>query len=255
MSSGAAFQATEGWHIAVCVKQVQTAGSGLALNPADVFALEEALRIRQRLGGSVTAVSMGAVSAAKTLRSCIALGADRGVLLTDKLFAGGDTLATAIVLARGLQLLGQPDLVLCGTHSTDGETGQVGPALAEKLGVAHTTHVQEILALEERFIICKRMTENGSEIVQLALPALITVHQGINQPRMATVKGILQAGRSEITRLSAAELSLDKAACGLAGSPTRVLAVRNAVEGQVQHTVSSKSLHEQIQEVARLVLG
>lgn len=239
--------------IAVCVKQVPIAHMGQAMNPADVFALEEALRIRERNGGSVTAVSMGADSAAKILRSCIALGADAGVLLTDRLFAGGDTLATATVLARGLGLTGKPDLILCGTHSTDGETAQVGPALAEKLGVAHTTHVLEILALEERHITCKRMTETGYEIVQLTLPALITVHKGINQPRMATVKGILNANRCEITRLSAQDLNLDKQACGLAGSPTRVVETRNAADRQEPFTVSGRSLQEQIAEIAQLL--
>ncbi|MEK4328409.1 electron transfer flavoprotein subunit beta/FixA family protein [Paenibacillus sp. FSL R7-0297] len=239
--------------IAVCVKQVPSAHMGPVMNPADVFALEEALRIRERQGGSVTAVSMGAESAAQILRSCISLGADAGVLLTDRLFAGGDTLATATVLSRGLELTGKPDLILCGTHSTDGETAQVGPALAEKLGTAHITHVLEILALEEQHITCRRMTETGFEIVQLMLPALITVHKGINQPRMATINGILKANRCEITRLSAQDLSLDKQACGLAGSPTRVQATRNAADRQVPFTVSGKSLREQIEEIAQLL--
>ncbi|WP_238651987.1 electron transfer flavoprotein subunit beta/FixA family protein [Paenibacillus piscarius] len=244
---------TEGWHIAVCVKQVTAADSAPALNPADAFALEEALRIRERVGGQVTVVSMGAESAAVILRSCIALGADAGVLLTDKRFAGGDTLATATVLARGLEHTRKPDLILCGTHSTDGETGQVGPALAEKLDVPHTTHVLDILTLEERLISCKRMTDNGYEVIQLTLPALLTVHKGMNQPRMATVKGILKANRCGIVRLSAAELGLDKQACGLAGSPTRVKAVCDAAERQESFIVSGRSLQEQVAEIARLI--
>ncbi|WP_410511172.1 electron transfer flavoprotein subunit beta/FixA family protein [Paenibacillus sp. BR2-3] len=241
--------------IGVCVKQVQTYPSEPMINPADVFAVEEALRIRERLGGSVTVMSMGAESVEKSLRKCVALGADKGVLLTDRLFAGSDTLATANVLSRGFIEIGKPDLIICGTHSIDGETAQVGPSLAEKLAIPHTTHVVEIICVEEQHILCKRMTDEGYEWVDLTLPALITVAKGINQPRMATVKGILGANRSEITRLSAKDLHLEPQACGLAGSPTRVKGTHAVTERKIEFTVTGDSLHEQVDYIVHQLLN
>ncbi|WP_162616114.1 electron transfer flavoprotein subunit beta/FixA family protein [Paenibacillus lutimineralis] len=241
--------------IAVCVKQVNLPREGAALNPADRFALEEALRIRDAQGGEVTVVSMGADPAARVLRSCIALGADEGLLLSDKTFAGGDTMATATVLAQGLMEKIKPLLVICGSHSVDGETGQVGPALADKLDYPHTTHVSEILRLDEQCIRCRRITEDGEEIVELLLPALITVHHGMNQPRMATVKGILRANQSGIRRLNAADLKLMPGSCGLAGSPTRVTRTVQAVASMHNpFEVGGDDMEGQIEAVVALLL-
>lgn len=241
--------------IAVCVKQVSLPREGIALNPADRFALEEALRIRESAGGEVTVVSMGAEPAARVLQGCIALGADKGLLLSDKRFAGGDTLATAAVIARGLSAEVKAELVVCGSHSVDGETGQVGPALAEKLDYSHTTHVTGILHLDGQRIICRRNTGAGEETIELLLPALITIHHGMNQPRMATVRGILKANRSTIRRLNAADLKLPPEQCGLAGSPTRVKETTSAViSPQNPFAAGGDSLEQQIGVVAELLL-
>jgi electron transfer flavoprotein beta subunit len=193
------------------------------INPFDTYAIEESVRIKEKLGGEVTAISMGIPSVEELLREAIALGADQGVLLSDKAFAGADSLATAYTLSMGIQKIGPIDLIICGKQSTDGDTAQVGPSLAEKLGIPHTTHVRKIEEIREGYIRCQRMNEDGYEIVEMSLPAVITVVKEINEPRISSIKGIMRAKRATIHVWNAEDIDADKSLCGLKGSPTQVV--------------------------------
>lgn len=224
--------------IVVCIKQVPVTadvrldketnmiareGQPSIMNPFDTYAIEESVRIKEKLGGEVTAISMGIPSVEKLLREALSLGADQGVLLCDKAFAGADSLATAYTLAKGIRKAGKFDLIICGKQSADGDTAQVGPSLAEKLGIPHTTYVRKIEEIREGYIRCQRMNEDGYEIIEMSLPAVITVVKEINEPRLATMKGIIKARRATIPVWNAEDIVADKALCGLNGSPTQVV--------------------------------
>jgi len=157
-------------------------------NPEDLNALEMALQIRGRQGGSVTVMTMGPPSAANILRESLYRGADRVVLLTDRKFAGADTLATSYVLQLAVQKLGRFDLVLCGRQAIDGDTAQVGPQTAEKLGIPQITYVESVIEVTSTQITAERALDSGSEIVRCALPCLLTVVGSANTPRPASVR-------------------------------------------------------------------
>jgi electron transfer flavoprotein beta subunit len=193
------------------------------INPFDTYAIEESIRIKEKFGGEVTAISMGIPSVEELLREAIALGVDRGVLLSDKSFAGADSLATAYTLSMGIKKIGQYDLIICGKQSTDGDTAQVGPSLAQKLGIPHTTNVRKIEEIGEGYIRCQRINDNGFELVELSLPAVITVIKEINQPRLPSIKGIMRASKATIHVWNAEDIAANKSLCGINGSPTQVL--------------------------------
>lgn len=193
------------------------------LNPLDRHALEAALQIRQRLGGKVRVISMAPPFALEVLRETLALGADEAVLLTDRAFAGGDTLATVRVLAAGLRHWGvQPDLVLCGAESVDGSTGQVGPQLAALLGMAHLSYVCGLEEIAPDHLIARWQVEEGYARVEVKLPAVLTVTREINKPRGITMLGVVQARNKPLLTWTAADLGIDTAQCGLPGSPTQM---------------------------------
>jgi electron transfer flavoprotein beta subunit len=160
---------------------------------------------------------------AELLKQTIALGADEAFLLSDRAFAGSDTLATAYALSMGIRKIGGADLIICGKQAVDGDTAQVGPSLAEKLGYPHTTCVRKIEEIGEGFIRCQRMTEDGYEVIELPLPAVITVTKEINEPRLPSIKGMMRAKKAEIKILTAEDIGADKDLCGLKGSPTQVV--------------------------------
>jgi electron transfer flavoprotein beta subunit len=225
-------------NIIVCVKQVPGTtevkmnqetntiireGVESVLNPFDSYGIEEALRIRERMGGKVTVLSMGIPSVVDMLKETIALGVDDTVLLSDRVFAGSDTWATAYALSMGIRKIGPFDLVICGKQAIDGDTAQVGPSLAEKLGVPHTTYVRKIEEINENTIRCQRMTEEGYEVIELTLPAVITVVKEINEPRLPSLKGMLRAKKAVVTVWTAGDVEADPDLCGLKGSPTQVI--------------------------------
>jgi electron transfer flavoprotein beta subunit len=225
-------------NVVVCVKQVPGTtevkmnektntiireGVESILNPFDAYAIEEALRIKDRTGGKVTVLSMGIPSVAGMLKDTIALGVDDAALLSDRAFAGADTLATAYALSMGIRKIGGYDLVICGKQATDGDTAQVGPSLAEKLGVPHTTYVRAIEEIRESYIRCQRMTDDGYEVIEMALPAVITVVKEINEPRLPSLKGMMRAKKAEVTVWTAEDVGANKELCGLKGSPTQVV--------------------------------
>jgi electron transfer flavoprotein beta subunit len=194
------------------------------VNPYDLYAVEESIRIKEKHGGRVTAVSMGPPQAESVLREAISMGADDGVLLTDKVFAGADTWATALTLAAAIEAVGF-DLILCGKQAVDGDTAQVGPELAEMLGVPALTFVSKIEAIEDGNLVVRRMMEEGYRRIEATLPCVLTVVKGINEPRIPSLRGKLKAKSTELSILDSAALKLEPSRVGLEGSPTRVIRV------------------------------
>lgn len=225
-------------NVIVCVKQVPGTnevkinketntiireGVEAIINPFDTYAIEEGIRLKEKLGGKVTVLSMGIPSVAELLKETIGLGADEAVLLSDRSFAGADTLATAYALSMGVKKLGDFGLIICGKQATDGDTAQVGPSLAEKLGIPHTTYVRKIEEIRDGYIRCQRLTEDGYEVIEMPLPAVITVVKEINEPRLPSIKGMMRAKKAVIPVWTADDISADKNLCGLKGSPTQVV--------------------------------
>ena len=231
-------------HIVVCIKQVPDSaqirvhpvtntimrqGVPTIINPYDLFALEEALRLRDRYGGEVTVVTMGPPMAEDALRKALTFGADRAVLLTDRFFAGSDTLATSYALATAIQkigtLWGAPQVVFTGKQTIDGDTAQVGPGVAKRLGLTQLTYVSRIGDVDATSgkIVVERRAEGGVQRLQSRLPVLITMLDGTNEMRRGTLPDALRAARAEVVRWSAKEAGVeDLAKCGLKGSPTIV---------------------------------
>ena len=192
------------------------------INPGDRNALEEALRIRERFSGRVIVLTMGPPQARKALEEALAMDADTAVHLCDQAFAGADTLATAAALACGIRKLGHLDLVLCGDTTIDSGTGQVAVQLAEFLDLPSITNVEELTFENEQSLLVKRIWERGYIKVRTKLPAVIAVTDGINQPRLPTVLGIMAATQKDIKSWNAADIGADASCVGLSGSPTRM---------------------------------
>ncbi|MDL2298384.1 electron transfer flavoprotein subunit beta/FixA family protein [Synergistaceae bacterium OttesenSCG-928-D05] len=193
------------------------------VNPFDAYAIEEAVRVKEKTNGSVSVLSMGIPATERLLRDAVARGADRALLLSDRAFAGADTLATSYTLSLGIRRLGAFDLIFCGKMAVDGDTAQIGPELAETLGIPHVTDVTEILELGEKEIKVRRATDEGYEILKVTLPALLCVVKDINMPRMPSIAGIRYSQAAPFEVLGAEALSADIARTGLDGSPTQVV--------------------------------
>lgn len=261
----------------VCVKQVPDTANVTAeamkedgtvnraalpaiFNPEDLHALETALQIRDEHGGTVTAISMGPPKAAEVLRECLHRGADRVVLITDRRAAASDTLATSYILSQAIRTIGRYDFVFCGRQAIDGDTAQVGPQCAEKLGVPQVTYLESIVGLGDGAVRVRRNVGNGWEVVEAKLPVLVTVLETANQPRPRAVRRVMRLKRARthgelvgavrnelpdasdedrqaevqrraeeledrgllIEQWGLDEIGADLARCGLAGSPTKV---------------------------------
>ena len=212
--------------------------------------MEEAVRLKARCdGSSVMAISMGVPSAAQMLRGVIAVGVDQAMLLTDRAFAGADTWATANALASAIGILPQPDLILCGRMATDGDTAQVGPMLAEVLDIPHVTDVAEIVEAGEHSVVVRKLTDDGYQVLQVPLPALLSVTKEINVPRLPSIAGVLRGAEAEVQICSAAQLGVDPARVGLAGSVTKVVRTMRP-----DHRVKSEVLEGSVPEQARALL-
>lgn len=192
-------------------------------NPFDTAALEVALALKDELGGRVSVLSMGIPDTCRLLRDAIARGADDALLLSDRAFAGADTLATSYALSMGLDELGDADLVLCGKMAVDGDTAQIGPELGGILGVPCVTGVSEVLEASDHRVVVRHGTDEGTEVVEVPLPAVLTVTKDIATLRMPSIAGVRAAAGAEVRVLDAATLGADPACCGLAGSPTQVV--------------------------------
>ena len=206
------------------------------VNPFDTYALEERVRLKERYGGKVTAISMGPPQAEAVLREAIATGADEAILLSDAAFAGADTWATAYTLGRAVEKLGQYDIVICGRQTIDGDTGQVGPELAEILGTTFVAYVSQIEEIDSRHMRIRRLMGERYEVVEALLPTVITVVKEINVPRLPSLRGLTRAKSTVIPVWNAEELGVDESKVGLAGSATRVIKIffpQRAQRGEV----------------------
>lgn len=204
-------------------KTIVRTGQNAVTNPFDLYALQAALNIRKKIGAEVIGLTMGIPAAQKILRDAIARGADGGAILSDRAFAGADTLATSYALSLGISKLGGADLVICGKMAIDGDTAQIGPELAERLGIAHVSDVTEILEVGEKHLVVRRKWDTIEQELSLPLPALITVDKGENLPDMPTIPGMIRGRNAEIPLFDAESLQADKSRSGLAGSPTQVV--------------------------------
>ncbi len=191
------------------------------LNPSDKHALEAALRLRERYGGQIAALSMGPLQAEEVLREALSMGVDEAILVSDGIFAGADTLSTAYALSLAVRRIGRFDLILCGKESYDGRTGQVGPQLAELLNIPQLTYAIEI-AVTNKKVRIKQKLEGGFRVVESFFPALITVEKEMNQPRIPTMESIIEAyGSKEVQVWGAEDLGGKRERLGLKGSPTQ----------------------------------
>ncbi len=213
------------------VKMDETTGtvirkdSDAVVNPLDLYAVECALRIREKNGAECCALCMGPPNAEHALREVLAMGMEEALLVSDRAYAGSDTWATANILAEAVRTFGPFDLILCGERATDGDTGQVGPELAAALGLPMAGYVTEIREIRNDSIRVVLMAEGGRQEAELPLPALITVVKSIGEPRLPTLDGKMKARRMAIPKAGQGELKLAADQIGLAGSPTRVVKI------------------------------
>jgi electron transfer flavoprotein beta subunit len=192
------------------------------INPDDKHAIEGALRLKEKFGGNVTIISMGPPQADDALREALAMGVDEAILLCDRAFAGADTLATSYTLATAIKKIGDYDIILCGRQAIDGDTAQIGPQMAEYLGVPQVTYVRDV-KIKGKKLIVERTLEDGYEKIETSLPALITVIKDLNKPRYPSVGGIVDAYRErEVKVWTAEDVAADLSKIGLEGSPTQV---------------------------------
>lgn len=206
-------------------KRIIREGIKAILNPFDTYALEEGIQLRERFGGEVIALSMGPPKAEDILREALSLGVDRAILLSDHDFAGSDTWATSYILARAIKKIGKVNLVICGRQAIDGDTAQVGPGIAAHLGWPQATNTMAVEEISSSSIKVKRMHEDGYDICNMHLPAVITVVKDINIPRVPTLKGRLSSLKKEITIWRPGDIGADSSKIGLEGSPTRVVKI------------------------------
>ena len=222
--------------IVVCIKQVpDTAevkldpktgtlirdGVPSIINHDDKAGLETALQIREQVGGTVTVVCMGPPQADVALREALAMGADEAILLSDRAFGGSDTWATSYIIAEAIKIVGDYDIIFCGRQAIDGDTAQVGPQIAEKLGIPQITYVQDF-KIEGNKVICQRQLEDGYQIIETEMPCLLTAIKDLNEPRYPSVGGIFDAYEKEIKVWGLNEVPIDTTKAGLKGSPTNV---------------------------------
>lgn len=224
--------------IAVCIKQVpgtkdvdidpktgvlMRSGVRSKMNPYDLFAIETAMRLKTRMCAEVTALTMGPPQAESVIREAYMMGVDNGYILTDRKFAGSDVLATSYTLAEGLAKLGEFQLIICGKQTTDGDTAQVGPAMAEHLGIPHVSWVSKIVEIDESGIVVEQNMEESYEVVRIEYPCLITVDKDIYTPRLPSYVEMKKTGERPVNVLNYSSFDgKGSERFGLSGSPTQV---------------------------------
>jgi electron transfer flavoprotein beta subunit len=224
-------------NIVVCIKQVPDVadvridpetntlireGVPSIINPFDLYAIEEAIRLKERMGGEITVLTMGPPQAESALRTAVSMGADHAVLVSDRAFAGSDTLATSYALSMAIRKIESVDLVICGKQAIDGDTAQVGPGISETLQWGFAAYVRKIEENRDGLLRLERLMDDGYDVLDVNLPAVITVVKEINQPRLPSLKGKMRAKKMEIPVWSAEEIGADPDRIGLKGSPTQV---------------------------------
>ncbi|NHI83832.1 MAG: electron transfer flavoprotein subunit beta/FixA family protein [Candidatus Thorarchaeota archaeon] len=192
------------------------------LNPFDEYAVEEAIKLRDHYGGEVVVMTMGPPQAKEALWKALAMGGDRAIHLTDRIFAGADTWATAYTLARQIKKM-EYDLVICGKQAIDGDTAQVGPEIAELLGIPQICYVRHLEIDEDgKHVIAHRETDDGYDVIKAKMPVLLTATKGLNEPRLPNIMGIMKAKKKPLEEIDAATLGVPEDDLGLKGSPTTV---------------------------------
>ena len=227
-------------NIIVCIKQVPETtqvqidpqtntlireGVKSIINPFDAYAIEEGVRLKEKFGGKTTVVTMGPPQAEASLREALSLGCDEAILLSDRAFAGSDTLATGYTLAMAIRQIKDYDIILCGKQASDGDTAQVGPGISAHLDIPQVTYVKKIVEIKDKDITVERMTEEGFDILKTQIPCLLTVVKEINEPRMPSLKGMMRAKKAPITTWKAADMDMEGDRLGLTGSPTQVIKI------------------------------
>jgi len=247
-------------NIIVCIKQVPETtqvrinpetntlireGVKSIINPFDMYAIEEGIRLKDKFGGKVTVITMGPPQADAALREAISLGCDQGILICDRAFAGSDTWATSYTLAGAIKKIGEFDLIICGKQASDGDTAQVGPGISTHLDIPQVTYVKKIEELNDKVMRVERMMEEGFEVIETPLPALLTVVKEINEPRLPSLKGMMKAKQAQITLWTQKELNLDPQKIGLCGSPTQVVKIFTPA-----HRTGGQILKGEVSEIA-----
>ncbi len=197
------------------------------VNPLDLYGVEEALLLKEKTEAEVVALSMGPPQAEEALREVISMGVDKAILVSDRKFAGADTWATSLTLAKAIAKIGDFDIIFTGKQAADGDTAQVGPGVAEFLDIPQATFVRKVdgLDVEKRTIKVESMWEEGSECLELPLPCLITTVKELNEPRLPSLRGKMAAKKAEIPTWKFEDLGVKEEEVGLAGSPTQVVKV------------------------------
>lgn len=204
---------------------VVRSGIETVVNPLDLYALETAFRVKERYGGSVTALSMGPQQAIKALKEAVAMGCDDAVLVSDRKFGGSDTWATSYTLAQAIKKIGAFDLIITGERATDGDTAQVGPGIASWLDIPVASYVAKINGVDGSRISLERLVEDGYQLLSLSLPCLLTVVKEIAAPRLPTLGGKIRSRDMRIPVFTSENMELDPARLGLKGSPTKVVKI------------------------------
>ncbi len=225
-------------NILVCIKQVpgtskvevdpvtgvlKRDGADTKMNPYDLFALETALKIKEEVGGTIKVISMGPPQAIEVIKEAFSMGADEGALVSDRKFAGADVLATSYTLSQGIRKMGDFDLILCGKQTTDGDTAQVGPEMAEYLGIPHIANVIDIINIKDDIMQLKMDMPNTIEVAEIKFPCLLTVEKNIFVPRLPSYKKKIASKDREIKVITFNDFEdKDEKKYGLNGSPTQV---------------------------------
>ncbi len=248
-------------NIIVCIKQVPDTtqvkidpatntlvreGVQSIINPFDMYAIEEGVRLKEKYGGKTTVITMGPPQAQEALREAISMGCDDAYLISDRAFAGSDTLATGYTLSLAIRKIKDYDIIVCGKQASDGDTAQVGPGIATQLDIPQITYVKKIESVDDKSAQVERMTEEGFEVVRTSLPCLLTVVKEINEPRIPSLKGRMKAKKAEIITWKAIDLDAEESRLGLTGSPTWVSKIftppprakGEIFEGDVQDTTA-----------------
>ncbi|MBU1998697.1 MAG: electron transfer flavoprotein subunit beta/FixA family protein [Candidatus Omnitrophica bacterium] len=253
-------------NVIVCIKQVPETtevkinpetntlvrdGVKSIINLFDMYAIEEGVRLKDKFGGKVTVITMGPAQAEAALREAISMGADEGVLISDRAFAGSDTWATSYTLACAIKRLGSFDMIICGKQASDGDTAQVGPGISVHLDIPQVTYVKKIEEINDNMVRIERMTEEGYDVVESPIPFLITVVKEINEPRIASLKGMIKAKAAKIMHWTAQDIGAEAQNIGLSGSPTNVVKIFTPIPrvgGQIlkgdNHEVVEKLVQE-----------
>jgi electron transfer flavoprotein beta subunit len=227
-------------NVIVCIKQVPETtqvkinpetntlireGVDSIINPFDMYAIEEAVRLKEKFGGKATVITMGPPQAEAALKEALSMGIDEAILLSDRAFAGSDTWATSYTLSCAIKKISEFDVILCGKQASDGDTAQVGPGIAAHLNLPQVTYVKKIEEVKDAKMRVERLMEEGFEIIEIPLPALLTVVKEINEPRIPSLKGMMRAKQAKITTWTANDLQANPDYIGLKGSPTQVVKI------------------------------